>query len=278
MIDPLLRKSLTDLRVQMVGWGLGVGGLLFLTVLLYPSISSAYGDVWEQFPKEWMAFFGAGSLNTLEGYLNMEFFSYAPLALSVFAILAGTAALMGEEGQGTLDLLLAQPVGRARLALMKLLGLALANGVIVAIILALFWAAMLFTDAEVAAGRILMAFALLWPFETAVAFISVLLSLALSGRLFAGSLVAIILTASYILDSLANLISGLEPLRPLYPTAYYQGSRALVGDISWGYTAGMLGAMGVALALSILLFQRRDIGVRAALPFPRLRKGKREAV
>ncbi|MFH1140445.1 MAG: ABC transporter permease subunit [Chloroflexota bacterium] len=271
MIDPLLRKALSDLRTQVLGWGLGIGALLFLTVALYPSISSAYGDVWKQLPQEWRYFFGLEfSLDTLEGYLSAEFFSYAPLVLAVFAILVGTDALAGEEGRGTLDLLLAQPVSRTRLAFMKLLGLAIANGAVIAIILALLWIATLSVNVEMHAGRVLTAFVLLWPFETAVAFLSVLLSLAFPGRLLAGTVMAVLLVASYILEALANMVSGLETLRPLFLTVYYQGTRALVSEVSWAYVGGLVGIVVVAFVLILVLFQQRDIGVRSGLRLPRL--------
>ena len=269
MHEPLLTKTLTDLRVQILGWGIGMGLLLLLTVLLYPSIGSTYSDLVNQLPEHFLAFFGAEfSLDTLEGYLNAEFFTYAPIALAVFAILAGTGSIVGEENQGTLDILLAQPVSRLRLIATKMVGLALANGMVVAILLAMFWVTVPFLDLEVRAGRIMGAFALLWPFMTAIAFLSVLLSLMLSSRLFAGTVMAVILVASYILGSLANLVSGLEPLRPIYLTTYYQGSNALVSEVSSAYTAGLIGILLAASSLSVWLFLRRDIAVQRSIRLP----------
>ena len=71
------------------------------------------------------------------------------LAIAVFAILAGTGSIVGEENQGTLDILLAQPVSRLRLIATKMVGLALANGMVVAILLAMFWVTVPFLDLEV---------------------------------------------------------------------------------------------------------------------------------
>ena len=271
MHEPLLTKTLTDLRVQILGWGIGMGLLLLLTVLLYPSIGSTYGDLMNQLPEHFLAFFGAEpSLDTLEGYLNLEFFTYAPMVLAVFAILAGTGSIISEENQGTLDILLAQPVSRLRLVASKMAGLALGNGMVVAILIAMFWVTIPFLNLEVKAGRIMGAFALLWPFLTAIAFLSVLLSLMLSSRLFAGTVVGVLLVASYILGSLANLVSELEPLRPIYLTTYYQGSNALASEVSLAYTVGLIGILLAALSLSVWLFLRRDIAIQRSvwLPIP----------
>jgi len=261
MREPLLGKVLTDLRTQILSWGFGMGLLLIGTVSLYPSISTTYGDMMNQLPDELLAFIGGVSVDTLEGYLNAEFITYAPIALAVFAILAGTGSIVSEESQGTLDILLAQPVSRLRMIITKISGLALANGMVVAILLSMFWITIPFVDIDVSAGRILISFVLLWPFLTTISFLSVLLSLVLSSRIFAGTIMAVILIASYILQSLANLVSGLAPLRPLYLTSYYQGSNALISEVSLTYTAGLICILLAALSLSLWIFIRRDIAV-----------------
>ncbi len=51
MRDSLLGKALNDLRAQVLGWGVGLGLLLAMTVALYPSISNLYGDMMEQLPE-----------------------------------------------------------------------------------------------------------------------------------------------------------------------------------------------------------------------------------
>lgn len=266
MTAALLRKGLRDLRGQILGWGLGLGVLLGLTVGLYPSIASTYAEAMSGLPEGFLAFFGGElALDTLQGYLNAEFFSYAPLTLAVFAIMAGTGVLSGEEGQGTLDVLLAQPVSRRRVAVTKHIALLVAMAGAILLMMAAFWLSLLFINVEVPVGRILAAFALLWPFTVAVAYLSVLLSLIVPGRLAAGVIIAIYLVGSYILDSLANLVSWLANGRPVFLTAYYRGGEALLGDISWVYVGGLLALVVVVPVLSLWLFETRDIGVRASL-------------
>ena len=266
MSEPLLTKTLGDLRNQILAWGLGMGFLLFMTVLVYPSIGPSYENLLNELPQEFQAFWGSDlDIGSFEGYLGAEFFNYTPIALAVFAILAGTSSILGEETQGTLDLLLSQPISRLRLISGKLAGLVIANGLVVMILLAIFFGTLVFMDIDVKIGRTMVAFLLLWPFLTAISFLSVLLSLLLSNRLFAGTVMAVLLVASFILDSLANLESGLEPLRPIYLTTYYQGGNALGSEVSWAYIAGLTGILFVALSLSLWLFLRRDIAVQRSI-------------
>lgn len=268
MNKTLLGKILKDLQAQIVCWSLGMGLLLFLTITIYPSISTTYSTLMDDLPEGIRAFMGMDfPLNTLEGYLNAEFFTYAPIALAVFSVLSGTGSIISEENNGTLDLLLAQPISRLKLIITKLMGLALANIIVVAILIIMFWGAVIIGNVEFNVGRNMGAFILLWPFLTAISFLSLLLSLVLSSRILAGTIMAVLLVASFILDSLANLISGLEPLRPIYLSIYFQGDEALVTEVSLCYSLGLTIALFGAFLINIWLFLRRDIGIQRSIQF-----------
>jgi ABC-2 type transport system permease protein len=271
MLDPLFKKSLTDLRGQVLGWGIGIGFMLALTVALYPSISVAYADVMDQMPEGLMAFLGDDiSLDRLEGYISVEFFSYAPVIVAIFAILAGTSSLTGEVTEGTMDLLLAQPLSRVRAATMKLAALVAANVAMLAIMAVGLWVPLAFIDVDAAHLRIVHAFVLLIPFMVAVAFASSLLAQLLGSRMFAGTMVAVVLVASYILEALGNLNSTIGAGRPLYVTAYYQGRQALVSEIEWSYLVTLVLAVPVLAAITVVVFDRRDVGANGLVRLPRL--------
>ena len=150
--------------------------------------------------------------------------------------------------------------------------LVLVNGMVVAILIAIFWLAILFVNVDMSTGRIIGSLSLLWPFLTTIAFLSMLLSLIFSSRIFAGTIMAVSLVTSFVLGSLANFVPELEPLRPLYLTTYYQGSNALVSEVSLIYTAGLILIMFGASLFNVWLFLRRDIGVQRQirLPTPRV--------
>ena len=80
MYESILRKDLNEMRVQILGWSFGIGSLIFLTVLIYPSISTSYELMIKQLPEGLRTFLDLEhSVNTLEGYMNTEVFSYVPL-------------------------------------------------------------------------------------------------------------------------------------------------------------------------------------------------------
>jgi ABC-2 type transport system permease protein len=271
MFDPLFRKSLRDLRGQVLGWGLGMGAMLALTVAVFPSVSDVYGELFESLPDAWAGFIGEGDFSTIEGYLSVEFFSYAHVAFAVFAILSGGALIVGEEINGTMDLLLSQPVTRLRVAIVKLSAFTASLVLIVGITALGFVIPALFIGEASSIGRFGNAFLLLLPFEMMVALAAALLAQLFASNAAGGTILAGLLVASYMLDALSGVSQVLVDLRPVYLTSYFQGAEALNGDVSWVYLGVSLVTTVVLAVGNVLFFVRRDIAVGGLLHVPRLR-------
>jgi ABC-2 type transport system permease protein len=276
MGDPLFRKSMRDLRGQIFGWGLWMGAVLALTVGLFPSISDLYGDMLSDLPDTWAGLIGEGDLGTLAGYLSVEFFSYAPVALAVFAILAGGGLIVGEEVAGTMDLLLSQPVTRLRVALVKLSAFTVSLVLIVGLIFLCFIIAALLISETNSMRRVLNSLLLLVPFELMLALAAAMLAQLFASRLVGGTMLAGFLVASYMLDALSGMSPVLVDMRPLYLISYFQGAAALNGDISWVYLIVSLVAVAVLAIANVMFFVRRDIAAGGVLRLPKRcwRRGK----
>jgi ABC-2 type transport system permease protein len=114
----VFRYSLTRLRGQILGWGIGLailGGYLinFAKTFINVEQQEALRELFAIYPQELIAFFGnMDDLFTPSGFLHIEFFSYMPLILGIFAILTGSGLLVGDEESGVLDLVMAYPISR----------------------------------------------------------------------------------------------------------------------------------------------------------------------
>ena len=123
------RRFLQDRRRSSAWWGLAMAGLVLFTVAFYPSIKgqASIDQVVQDLPPAVRALLGGeqASLTTAPGYLYARLVStLLPLVLLVFAIAAGSYAIGGSEEDGTLELVLAQPVGRRRVLLERFFALA----------------------------------------------------------------------------------------------------------------------------------------------------------
>ena len=271
MRDPLFKRGMRDYRSQLLSWGLGMGVLLCLTATLYPSIGPLYEDMIDSLPQGWAGFIGAGDASTLEGYLSMEFFSYVHVVLAVFAILAGGAAIIGEESAGTMDLLLAQPVSRLRVAVAKLAALAVSIVLIVGLMALGLLVALPIVGEVDSPKRLVNGFLLLLPFLVGIGLAAALFAQLFGSRIAGGTILAGLLIASYMLEALSGVNQTLMHLRPMYLTTYFQGKNALIGDVEWAYLIVSLVAIAVLALANVVLFARRDIATGALVRLTRAR-------
>jgi ABC-2 type transport system permease protein len=66
---------------------------------------------------------------------------------------------------------------------------------------------------------------------------------------------------AYFLNSLAPLVASLQPYRKLSLLYYYIGADPLRNGLNLGHAAVLVGVSALLLALAMLAFQRRDVGV-----------------
>lgn len=255
----IARKALHDARVTAIGGGILTFSLALMYVLIYPSIKDTFGQM--ELPEYMQEFAGAaGSYDTPAGYLATEFFSFVPIMLTIFAIVAGTAATAGEESAGTLELLLAQPVRRRRLVVEKALGISVAVSIAMLAAIPGVFLGQLFVDFDLAPLRTIAAMLMTIPL------ILLFMSLAmLTGALFPTRTLAVAVTtglavAAYVLYTIGLLVDGLSGARKLTPFYLADASKALIGDYELWRPAALLFATLVLLAITVVVFERRDVG------------------
>lgn len=274
----VFRHAILRERGQILGWGIGLGLLAAMIILPYDSLMRQREQLQalvKALPPEMMAFFGGMTdLLSPAGYLNMQFYSYMPIVVGIYAVLAGSGLVASDEENGTLDLVLAHPISRTALFLGRVWALAAAMLGILAITWLGFIAALPFTAMPVSP------LALIWPILSLFAVIAffaalaLLLSMVLPSRRLAASVAGLLLVASYTITSLATLIEGLATVARFSPLNYYQGGRAVDG-LNWGWLAWLLGAAVLCSLLAWLLFEGRDIrvGGEGGWRIPTLRRG-----
>ena len=255
----IVRKTLRDLRWQVVGWGLGLAGLAAMLVLLYPAIA-------EQFEGVEMENIGFGEIQDLSDprqFFQVEFFTWSPVLMTVFAIIAGGALLAGEESAGTLELLLSQPLTRRALFLGKLAGVAVAVVGVLALAGLGFLLTAPFVDLKgaVAAGELVVAPFSLLPFAWFALAATVLAATLTPTRGRAAALMTAGAFVAYALNITAGLVTSLAWLRFLSPYHYSDAQRVLTEGTVWWHQGALLVAALACAALALAVFERREIGV-----------------
>lgn len=262
----ILRQSLAFARGSVLGYGLGLALLAYVTVLFYPSIKGSFGDIqglFESTPKELLSLFGITSeldLASPEGFLQSQLFAFmVPLILVIQAIFLGAHAVAGEEERGTLEVLLAQPVGRGQVVLERWGALVLALLLTGLLFFLGLLVGVLQVKMAIGVGRL-----------AAASFMTVLLALffgtlalglgAFFGRrawALAGS--ALVAVVSYLWNALTPLSARLAPLQDLSPFYWGVGYDPLRHGIALGYLGALLLLSALVLLGGLARFARRDL-------------------
>jgi ABC-2 type transport system permease protein len=258
---------LRRLRGQIIGWGIPLALLGVLLVSVYDSFAvqqDQFQQLIENYPSEFLAFFGGTDAATqmfeAEGFLSVEFFSYMPIVLGIFAVLTGSGLLARDEEEGRLDLIQAYPLSRSAF----LLGRVLAFVVVSIIIMALIWLGMMvpmtWSSLDLGWGEAALALLSLLVQVLLFGTLSLLLSMVLPSRRLAAMGGGLLLMASYFINSLARIEESLEPIANFSPLHYYQGAEA-IGDFNVTWFLALLGFALLFALLALLLYRRRDLRV-----------------
>lgn len=265
MLRNVFLKSLRDVGRAFFWWSLGLVGLVALMVSVYPSVrdNEALNKLVNDYPaalKGFVAFGGEIDYVSAAGYLGSELFSLmVPLLLLVAAIGAGARAIAGEEERGTLDLLLAQPMSRRRVALEKLAAL---MAEIVGLGIVLFAALEVGSRAvalDISAAHLAAATTAAVLLAISFGAVAFLLGAATGHRGRASGIAAALAVASYVLNGLAPLVGALEPLQRVSLFYHYAASDPLREGLATSHVSVLLGVAILAAALALLAFDRRDL-------------------
>jgi ABC-2 type transport system permease protein len=114
-------KTLRDFRIAMLGWGVGMGILIYVVLATFPSLvetpQARASLVSLSGTFAWLA--EPIAVDTSGGYATFKI-GFLILLIVIWPLLASSRLLRGEEERGSLDALLSLPRGRSRVALEKL--------------------------------------------------------------------------------------------------------------------------------------------------------------
>lgn len=264
MVRSVLLKTLYDQRRGLLAWSVSLVLLVAMYVSIWPSIKNqpSLSDFLNRMPEAFRSLFAASGadMSTPVGYVQIELMSFlGPLIVILYAVVAGSAAVAGEEDRHTLDLLLANPVSRARIVLEKAGAMVLGTFLLAAVTgLALLlegrWADMTLPAGGVAAAMLHLAL-------LGLVFGALALAIgAASGHATASRAVpGVVAVVAYLVNGLGPQVSWLRPVRTLSPFYQFNGHDPLRNGVSTAAVLVAVGTVVVLVAAAVAGFRRRDV-------------------
>lgn len=261
------RRWLADRRRGLGGWCLGVAALVIFTVALFPTVEGdeAFEELADRMPATFQSLLGlteGAPLTSAPGYLHARLFStLLPLLLVVYAIGLGSRAIAGTEEDGTLELLLAQPVTRGRVTVQRYL----ANTALLAAVTLAFAAVLALSALPVGALEAVSGTGLVGATAGAFAIAQLHGSIAFATGAATGrrapavAAATTVAVAGYLVEGLLALTDAVRPLRYASPWHWYLGRNMLAQGVAPDALVPPMVLSGVLLLAGVMLFARRDL-------------------
>ena len=259
----VVEKSLREQKWQIVGFGLTLLAMASSIVYLWPTYRTTVASI--QLPEAVQALLGSDlAYSTAAGFVSAEYFSWIPILLIVYAVIQGTGAIAGEEGSGTIDLLMSQPIRRGNMVVQKTAAVCAGSALIVAFGWLGFALSIPFVKIEISLGDAALACANMLPITLLYFALSLWLGSVLPNRTYASSAVIGLATAGYFFNTIASAVHSLSWLRYASPFYYYGAGSPLVHGIDWPHAGGLIGVSALLVILTLRSFGRRDITIGGA--------------
>jgi len=259
----VIEKSLRDQKWQIVGFGIALMVMAALIVYIWPSYRTTVASI--QLPEAVQALLGSDlAYSTAPGFVSAEYFSWMPILLIVYTVIQGTGAIAGEEGSGTIDLLMSQPLTRWEMVVQKTVSVCIGSALIAGFAFLGFLLSVPFVDIEITLKGTALACANMLPIALLYYALSLWFGSILPNRAYAAGGAIALATAGYFFSTIATAVDSLSWLKYASPFYYYGAGLPLVKGIDWAHVSLLLGVAALFVALTVRSFARRDITIGGA--------------
>lgn len=262
----IIKWGLWQRRWFIFWWSLAIFAFIFLNLVFYPSFrdqAQQFNETLSRLPDTARSFFSdTGDFFSPVGYLSSQvFYLMFPMLIGILGITLGSSLIGREERDGTLELLLSRSISRTRLFVSKVVVGLIITGLVGFVGLATTAIMCRLVGLNVSSPRVIIAslvallLGLTW---TAVALM--ITTLGRGVRLASIGLATFIALGGYILVSLQRAASWLRWPAKFFPFYYYRPGDILNGHFVWRNVILLLAGIIICLAVSLLAFNKRDIG------------------
>ncbi len=263
MLRNVFTKTLWDQRRALLGWMIGIAVATTLYASFYPTMRNPEMEAaMASYPQVMMDAFGFQDLFSPAGYLAGTVFGIiGPVLVIIFTTGTGARAIAGEEESGRLDLLLAYPVSRVRVVLQRFAALVVATLLVGGAMLLVLFALAGPAELDIPVGHMVAMVLHLVLLGIWFGALALALGAAFGRRGLALDVAAVLGVLTYFANTLAPQSESLAWLQNLSPFHYYSGGQPLRNGLQLADATILLVVSLVLVAVSTLVFSRRDVAV-----------------
>ena len=267
MLSSVLRKTIWDRRRGYVWWLVGMLAITLITVAFWPTLkrdAESLMQLMENLGEGFLSLFGAddaAALLTGPGFVNSRIFASVGSFIAIFfAISMGTAAVAGQEDNGTMDMLLANPVKRSTIILESFA----AQVVLTLGLAALVWLTLVITnpifDVELSFVGIIAACIGMALLALTFGAFALMIGALTGKRSLTVGVSAGVVIATFFINGLAPLVDSIAWTQKLTPFYWLLDHDPLVNGFQWQLLV-LVALIAVFVLVALWGFNRRDVKV-----------------
>jgi len=257
MLANVFTKTIRDRWLGMFIGAVTLGLLLLMGMAAYKSIDLSIYDSMPAGFRNLMSIPAGASLGALA--YGAIYTSYGALTLAAIAIPMGTGAIAGEERNGTIGLLLGNPVSRISAVAQK----AAAILVVTAFGAVVLWLAGIGAPAalgETVTGITLVALCFaMFVNSLFYGFLAMAISTWTGKRGIGAGVSTGVLIVGFIGAGLFPIIPGWENVAKVFPWYYYASSKPQTNGIDWWHMSVLIIGIVLLVAIALIGVTRRDL-------------------
>jgi len=261
MPTEIIRLDLSLRRNSLLGYTLGMAVYTLVIVALYPAFEHSNSlDKLIEDDSTISALFGVtGPISTSGGWLNGNLYAnFLPLLMLLLTIGYGAAALAGQDEDGTLCLIATLPRRRATIVLEKAAAMALQAAVLAAAVAACVVVGRWF-DLTTTLGSVVSISATTLLLGVDFGLATMAIGASTGSRSLALGTGTALAVSSYLLASLASVVSWLHPVRYASPFYWSVANNQVIDGARLGDYAVLTAIALAGLYATVTAFQRLDI-------------------
>lgn len=257
LLSNTFTKSIQDRWKSTLIGAVSLALLLVFGMAVYRGIDVSF---WDDLPEAFRNMFGIPEGADVAGLAYGAIYTgYGMLTMAAIALAGGSASIAGEERNGTMSVLLGNPISRTATLLSKAAGMfvVLLGGFLILWVAGLVAPVMLNVDI----GEMNVNALMVMMFANALfyGFMALALSAWFGKPGIATSTTSGIMVVSFVAVGLLPMIESLADLTKVFPWYYFSSSDPVINGIHWGHLAVLAGGSLVFLALGVIGLQRRDL-------------------
>jgi len=244
-------------------WKSTVIGAVTLALLLVFGMA-VYRDIdvsfWDDLPEVFRNMFGIPEGADVGGLAYGAIYSgYGALTMAAIAMAAGAVSIAGEEKNGTIGLLLGDPVSRTKVFLEKAASLVAVTAVGFLILWLAAVAAPIMLDVDIGSMNINALLVMMFINALFYGFMAMALGAWTGKTSIAIGVTSAVMVVSFIAAGLLPLIESVAGVAKVFPWYYFTSADPVSNGIDWGHFGILVGSAVVFSVVGVIGVNRRDL-------------------